>query len=54
VNQSNIVTAADANLIVGQLNATGYSVRDANLSGIITAADANMAIGNLNRVSQIP
>jgi hypothetical protein len=54
VNQSNIVTAADANLIVGQLNTTGYGLRDANLSGIITAADANMAIGNLNRVSQIP
>jgi hypothetical protein len=53
-NQSNIVTAADANLIVGQLNATGYNIRDANLSGIITAADANMAIGNLNRASQIP
>jgi hypothetical protein len=53
-NQSNIVTAADANLIIGQLNTTGYNIRDANLSGIVTAADANMAIGNINRTSQIP
>ncbi len=53
-NQSGIVTAADANLVFGQLNSAGYNLLDANLSGIVSAADANIVFGNLNRRSQVP
>lgn len=53
-NQSNIVSAADANAVLGSLNATGYSSSDINLSGIVTSADANIVLGNLNRAGQVP
>lgn len=53
-NQSGVVSAADANLVFGQLNVIGYSLFDANLSGVVTAADANAVFGNLNQASQVP
>ena len=53
-NSSAIVTAADANAVFSELNATGYTPNDINMSGIVTAADANMAFGNLNKSSKVP
>jgi hypothetical protein len=53
-NHSGIVSAADANLVFGALNTTGYSPHDINLSGIVSAADANMIFGNLNAATQVP
>jgi hypothetical protein len=53
-NASGVVTAADANAIFGQLNATGYSANDVNLSAIVTASDANLVMRNLNQTSQVP
>ena len=51
-NQSDIVSASDANVVFGLLNVTGYQIADVNLSGIITASDANMVFGNLNAARQ--
>ena len=53
-NSSAIVTAADANAVFGELNATGYTPNDINMSGIVTAADANMALGSLGESTQVP
>ncbi len=53
-NSSEIVTAADANVVFGVLNQSNYSSTDANLSGIVTAADANIVFGNLNKSTRIP
>jgi hypothetical protein len=52
-NQSAVVTAADANIVFGLLNATGYDNADINLSGIISASDANIVFGNLNAASGV-
>ena len=54
VNQSGIITAADANALFSFLNLSSYLNGDVNLSGIVTAADANILYGNLNMSSNVP
>jgi hypothetical protein len=52
-NGTGLVSAADANIIFGDLNSPGYDDNDTNLTGIVTAADANLAFGNLNAATGV-
>ncbi|MEL6824520.1 MAG: hypothetical protein AAFP70_22395, partial [Calditrichota bacterium] len=53
-NDSGIITNADKNDIVNDLNTTGYKQSDTNFSGIITNADKSIVNSNLNAATQVP